>query len=201
MRIFNEKLLKIFSIVLFICYLILLIWIVVFKCNYNSSMLKTYGYFSQMNLEQRFKFFLVPFNDYFIEPFTQTRMNTFQDDMLNIAIFIPLGLYTSYFIKNKKFLKTLGIAFILSATFEVFQLFSLVGAFASKDLITNLLGAILGYLIFRLIYKKNNGVIRLTILNVLSIFAIITFVPIAIFAIVNTIQDIDIYIEIFTRKI
>ena len=201
MRIFNEKLLKIFSIVLFICYLILLIWIVVFKCNYNSSMLKTYCYFSQMNLEQRFKFFLVPFNDYFIEPFTQTRMNTFQDDMLNIAIFIPLGLYVSYFIKNRKFLKTLGIAFILSATFEVFQLFSLVGAFASKDLITNLLGAILGYLIFRLIYKKNNGVIRLTILNVLSIFAVITFVPIAIFAIVNTIQDINIYIEIFTRKI
>lgn len=201
MRIFNEKLLKIFSIVLFICYLILLIWIVVFKCNYNSSMLKTYGYFSQMNLEQRFKFFLVPFNDYFIEPFTQTRMNTFQDDMLNIAIFIPLGLYVSYFIKNRKFLKTLGIAFILSATFEVFQLFSLVGAFASKDLITNLLGAILGYLIFRLIYKKNNGVIRLTILNVLSIFGVITFVPIAIFAIVNTIQDINIYIEIFTRKI
>ena len=201
MRIFNEKLLKIFSIVLFICYLILLIWIVVFKCNYNSSMLKTYCYFSQMNLEQRFKFFLVPFNDYFIEPFTQTRMNTFQDDMLNIAIFIPLGLYVSYFIKNKKFLKTLGIVFILSATFEVFQLFSLVGAFASKDLITNLLGAILGYLIFRLIYKKNNGIIRLTILNVLSIFAVITFVPIAIFAIVNTIQDIDIYIEIFTRKI
>ena len=102
MRIFNEKLLKIFSIVLFICYLILLIWIVVFKCNYNSSMLKTYCYFSQMNLEQRFKFFLVPFNDYFIEPFTQTRMNTFQDDMLNIAIFIPLGLYVSYFIKNRK---------------------------------------------------------------------------------------------------
>lgn len=164
-------------------------------------MLKTYCYFSQMNLEQRFKFFLVPFNDYFIEPFTQTRMNTFQDDMLNIAIFIPLGLYVSYFIKNRKFLKTLGIAFILSATFEVFQLFSLVGAFASKDLITNLLGAILGYFIFRLIYKKNNGVIRLTILNVLSIFAVITFVPIAIFAIVNTIQDINIYIEIFTRKI
>lgn len=201
MRIFNEKLLKIFSIVLFICYLILLIWIVVFKCNYNSSMLKTYDYFSQMNLEQRFKFFLVPFNDYFIEPFTQTRMNTFQDDMLNIAIFIPLGLYVSYFIKNKKFIKTLGIAFALSVIFEVFQLFSLVGAFASKDLITNLLGAILGNLIFRLIYKKNNGVIRLTILNVLSIFAIITFVPIAIFSIVNTIQDIDIYIEIFTRKI
>lgn len=201
MRIFNEKILKIFSIVLFICYLILLIWIVVFKCNYNTSMLKTYGYFSQMNIEQRFKFFLVPFNDYFIEPFTQTRMNTFQDDMLNIAIFIPLGLYLSYFIKNKKFLKTIGFTFALSATFEVFQLFSLVGAFASKDLITNLLGAILGYLIFRLIYKKNNGVIRLTILNVLSIFAVITFVPIAIFAIVNTIQDIDIYIEIFTRKI
>lgn len=201
MKIFNEKLLKIFSTVIFICYFILLIWVVVFKCNYNSSMIKTYSYFSEMNLEQRFKFFLVPFNDYFIEPFTQTRMNTFKDDILNIVIFIPLGLYVSYFIKNKKFIKTLGIAFALIATFEVFQLFSLVGAFASKDLITNLLGAILGYLIFRLIYKKNNGVIRLTILNLLSIFAIITFVPIAIFAIVNTIQDIDIYIEIFTRKI
>lgn len=201
MRVFNEKLLKIFSTVIFICYFILLFWVVVFKCNYNSSMIKTYSYFSEMNLEQRFKFFLVPFNDYFIEPFTQTRMNTFKDDILNIAIFIPLGLYVSYFIKNKKFLKTLGIAFALSATFEVFQLFSLVGAFASKDLITNVLGAILGYLIFRLIYKKNNGVIRLTILNVLSIFVVITFVPIAIFAIVNTIQDIEIYIEIFTRKI
>lgn len=201
MRVFNEKLLKIFSIVIFICYFILLIWVVVFKCNYNSSMIKTYSYFSEMNLEERFKFFLVPFNDYFIEPFTQTRMNTFKDDILNIAIFIPLGLYVSYFIKNKKFLKTLGIAFALSVAFEMFQLFSLVGAFASKDLITNVLGAILGYLIFRLIYKKNNGVIRLTILNVLSIFVVITFVPIAIFAIVNTIQDIEIYIEIFTRKI
>ena len=77
MRIFNEKLLKIFSIVLFICYLILLIWIVVFKCNYNSSMLKTYGYFSQMNLEQRFKFFLVPFNDYFIDKSDTAKKNKY----------------------------------------------------------------------------------------------------------------------------
>lgn len=191
----SEKTLKVLSIIIFIIYIILLLWVVVFKCNLLNSIKMTYEYLSSKTLKERFNCFIVPFNDYFMEPFNKQRLNTFKDDMLNIIIFMPLGLYLSYFIKSKKFLNILICSISLSILFEVFQLFSLIGSFATKDFITNCLGGIFGYLIYKLVYKENKN--NRLILNICSLLVILIFLPIACYAVVNTIKNLNFYVSLF----
>ena len=201
----NEKIFKILSIIIFIIYIVLLFWVVIFKCNLVDSITKTYEYLSTMTIEERFKIFLLPFNDYFEGPFVSQWKNTLQDDILNVIIFIPLGLYVTYFFRKKKLLYktiiTVSIGLGLSIIFEVFQLFSLIGSFSSKDMITNTLGVIIGNFFSVLIVKKENNKIKMFILNIISIIVIVVFVPIAIYAFGNTIKNIDLYYNLVTKKL
>ena len=194
----TEKMLNILSKVIFSLYIILIIWVVVFKCNLLDNITKTHEYLSTMSLAERFKMYLKPFNDYFEGPFVSQRRTIFFDDLLNVVIFMPMGLYLSYFIKKQKFLKTLVLSLCISIIFEVFQLFSLIGSFSTKDLITNTFGGIIGYLGYLLIYKKNNSTIRLTILNILSLIVIIIIMPIVIYAIINTIKNMGFYLDLMS---
>ena len=59
-------------------------------------------------------------------------------------------------------LKTILIALSVSIFIEVFQLFTLLGAGSSKDLITNTLGAFIGALICKKVYLDS----RIKILNI-----------------------------------
>ena len=93
---------------------------------------------------------------------------------------------------------------MLSPIFK-FKIFSLkkasLGNFSTKDLITNLLGSVLGYLLYRLIYKEQNGKIKLLILNVASLAVIFIVAPIFVYAIVNTVKNFDIYVDVILRRL
>ena len=194
MNLKQDKLLNFLSKIIFTLYLILLIWVVIFKCNLIENIKLTYEYLKGQTLSERFTIFLKPFNDYYEGPFISQWKNTLKDDLLNVIVFLPFGLYISYFIKTSKFIKTLLIAILFSLGVEIFQLFSSIGSFSSKDLITNTLGGIIGYILYRIIYKKNN--IRIMILNIISIIFIVLILPIVIYALINTIKNIEFYINI-----
>ena len=85
--------------------------------------------------------------------------------------------------------------------FELFQLFSLLGSFETKDFITNVLGAFIGYLLYKLIYKNENSRKKLIIMNIISSVAILVFGLVLIYAIKNTIDNFEIYIEVITRRL
>ena len=65
MSIKSERLLKILSLVIFCIYIVLLVWVIMFKCNLINSIKDTYTYFKEFTLKERFMFYLVPFKDYF----------------------------------------------------------------------------------------------------------------------------------------
>lgn len=201
MNIRSEKLLNLLSKIVFFIYVCLIIWVVMFKCNLIDSIYKAYTFVSEQTLLERFTRFIIPFKDYTEDFFSNQIHILIKDDILNVLIFIPLGLYLAFFIKNKKLIKTLLITFITSLFFELFQLFSLIGSFATKDFITNLLGSFIGFMGYKLIYKKENSEIKLIILNIISIMVIIVFSPIVIYAFINTIKHFNVYVDVIHRRL
>ena len=201
MNLRSEKLLNLLSKMVFIIYICLIIWVVMFKCNLMDSIYKAYAFVSEQTLLERFTRFIIPFKDYTEDFFSNQIHILIKDDILNFLIFIPLGLYLAFFINDKKLIKTLLITFITSLFFELFQLFSLIGSFATKDFITNLLGSFIGFMGYKLIYKKENSEIKLIILNIISIMVIIVFSPIVIYAFINTIKHFNVYVDVILRRL
>ena len=190
------KRLNILSIILFCIYILLLIWIVLFKCNIYLSITNGYFEFKTLTLKERFDYYLIPFIDYFNNDSTQTFIKL-KDGILNVFVFIPLGLYLSFFIKNNKFIKVIIYTFLISLLFEIIQLFSLLGSFQTEDLILNTFSGLLGYIIYKIIYKEKN----IKVLNILSLICIIILTPILIYGVINTINMIDVYINVITRSL
>lgn len=194
----NKKIkrLNILSIIIFCIYILLLIWIVLLKCNIYLSITNGYFEFKTLTLKERFEYYLIPFIDYFNNESTQTFIKL-KDGILNVIVFIPLGLYLSFFIKKNKFIKVMLYTLIISLTFEVVQLFTLLGSFQTEDLILNLFSVLLGYLIYKIIYKEKN----IKVLNILSLISIIILTPILIYGVINTINMIYVYIDVITRSL
>ena len=53
MSIRSERLLKILSLVIFCIYIVLLVWVIMFKCNLINSIKDTYTYFKEFTLKER----------------------------------------------------------------------------------------------------------------------------------------------------
>ncbi|MBQ9730505.1 MAG: VanZ family protein [Bacilli bacterium] len=191
----SSKLLNNLSKILFIIYLLLFVWVIIFKCNIDSSLVNGYQYLKTISLKERFMLYLIPFKKYETDSLIKMTI----DMILNIIIFIPFGLYLSYFIKKNKFIKTLVISIGVTLFIEFFQLFSLLGSFQTEDIIVNILGGVLGYTAYLLIYKDNPY--RIKILNICSLVAIFIFLPVLIYGLVNTIKEFDLYVSIVTRSL
>ena len=112
MDIKSEKRLSMFSKILFALYLTILVWVVIFKCNIAISLTGGYLYLKTITIQERFLLYIVPFQNGITK--------WYSDTILNVIVFIPMGLYISYFIKHKKFLMSLLFYFLSSLFLEVF---------------------------------------------------------------------------------
>ena len=85
----------------------------------------------------------------------------------------------------------------ISLSVEVIQLLTMIGGFSYLDLITNIVGGIIGYYVYKIIYSER----RVRILSIISISFLILAIPIAILAIFSTIANLDFYIDVALRRI
>ncbi|NBJ93037.1 VanZ family protein [bacterium 1xD42-62] len=88
------------------------------------------------------------------------RLNSFENLVGNIVVFIPFGFLLPYVIDwGSNFLVMLMHAFIFVVGIEVFQLFSAFGAFDVDDILLNCFGAVIGYLAYLGLerYRKRAG--------------------------------------------
>jgi len=67
----------------------------------------------------------------------------------NILVFVPFGIFLNYMIKTKKVIYTFLISFIVSLTAELIQ-YKIGRAFDVDDVLLNVFGSLLGYLLYRL---------------------------------------------------
>ena len=97
----------------------------------------------------------------------------------NILLFIPFGIFVTYYVKSKKIYPTLFLSILVSISIEFAQ--SVIGRTADiDDIILNTVGGILGYFLYCCWYKivkKVPGFMKnqifLDILSLLVIFIII----------------------------
>ncbi|WP_294466370.1 VanZ family protein [uncultured Anaerofustis sp.] len=95
------------------------------------------------------------------EPFFNPNINLIPLDngigaefILNILCFVPLGFLLpmlSYYYENPR--KVISFAFGLSLMIEISQLFTLYRATDINDLVTNIFGAVSGYILYKFIIK------------------------------------------------
>jgi glycopeptide antibiotics resistance protein len=77
------------------------------------------------------------------------KLNSFENLVGNVVVFIPFGFLLPYVIKHgRNFFVMLIHAFLFVTGIEVFQLFSAFGAFDVDDILLNCFGAVLGYLVY-----------------------------------------------------
>ncbi len=150
------------TVVLLIIYLAVLSWIILFKMQFNISLLKNMN-FRNVNL--------VPFSDSLV---VNGKIDV-SEIILNIAVFIPFGVYMAMIFTKWGFLKKTAPIFGVSLLYEILQYVFAVGASDITDLLGNTLGGIIGialYYILQKMFKEKT----LKILNVLAAFGTVVVV-------------------------
>ncbi|MGC7872673.1 glycopeptide resistance protein VanZ-A [Desulfosporosinus sp. SYSU MS00001] len=128
---------------LLVLYLVILIWLVLFKLQYNILSVFNYHHRS-LNLNP----FAAPLN-------ANGRIN-FGEMKDNVIIFIPFGLLLDVNFKKVGFLPKLALILIFSLTCELIQFIFAIGATDIIDVITNTVGGLLGLKLYGLSNKYIN---------------------------------------------
>ncbi len=123
---------KEFLLLLFLIYIMLLFYIVSFQDN-------NYGYSNY-----------IPFKEIF--RYNVTSELFFKNVIGNILLFIPFGLFVSHIISIKKAFPILILSLISSLSIELTQI-AIGRVFDVDDVILNVVGGLLGYLIYKLFCK------------------------------------------------
>jgi len=123
---------------LFIVYLMALVWILLLKLGVRFSYMEDRG----TNL--------IPFGELSVLT---------AENIMNVMIFVPLGIYAGVLFTPWIFGKKLFSLFLLSLLVEGLQYLLRIGAFDVTDLITNTLGGAIGLIIFLILEKGfDNGI-------------------------------------------
>ena len=170
----NDRIFKTYLYIWLACFLILVIWGIVFKCNFNHLLMIEEK--RTLPIEERLTFQLIPLTaiKYWLNGGESINVVAY---VLNFVALIPFGFLLGLIMSEKRAL-LLTLSFILCI--EIFQFFSYFGVFDFADILINALGSFVGYRICRAVSrfltprKVNTVCFIFTIpLILLTIFAIV----------------------------
>lgn len=172
---YNKKLMKIS----FAIYLVLLVWVIIFKCTKYEVVIASVNKWRQFDIPARWQ-----------RGISVGIFHNWQqlDFLLNALIFLPLGLLYSQIFKHQEFV--LVFALLLSTTFEVSQFFSCIGMLNIYDILANTLGTIVGFIIYLCLRKLYSP----KFINIMNSIIIPPASTIAIYAIYMTIANFNVYV-------
>ena len=150
--------------ILFGIYLIILIWIILFKMQTDLEFLP---YIRSVNL--------VPFGQ---SDIINGKIDL--DEIINnCLIFIPVGIYVEMLARNRKFYQKIIPIFLITLFLEISQFILHIGATDITDIIMNTLGGMIGILSISILYKffKNREKVN----QILSVLALICTVMVVAF--------------------
>ena len=175
----NRKLLA----VLIAVYVLILLWVIVFKCNYNEGLHIKEN--SALTILERLTYKLIPFEKFILAVKGGGILALIEILALifNVVCFMPFGALLCFFTEKRGLIIATGAFFSLSV--EVFQLFSCWGGPDYIDLILNTLGAALGVLF----YKHLRPRLTCKTINRITAALLAVFAPLATFAVINSIAN------------
>lgn len=158
---------NIFTGVLLFIYLIGIFWIIVLKFNIHIANM---GKIRIVNL--------IPFK----RPLNANDKIGFGEMIMNVLIFVPLGVYTGTLYKKWAFVKHIVLFFTVSVICEASQYILKVGFSDITDVINNTAGGIIGLLVCRRIEKIfNNSTRAQKFINIVSAAATIVTMSFLLF--------------------
>lgn len=180
-KIFGEALNKSLLWCAFVIYLVLLVWLIAFKCN-KEWVPKLGAEMRKLSFTGRVKY--IPFYDINKHKFYFT-----WDFVLNFFLYIPMGIYLMYILKQKKWICIL-IIFLSSLAFEMSQYFTGFGGCDINDLICNTAGGCIGVLLC----VKLSDKVKPKFVNIANLYVCILAMPCALYGIINTILHWQLYV-------
>lgn len=132
---------------IFFIYLLVIVRVIIFKYPFSRLMEIARGWESHVILEGLSTANFTPFKTIRMYIDYSYMLNSFENLVGNIVVFIPFGLLFPYVHRRgKNFLVMLLNVLLLVLGIEIFQLFSAFGAFDVDDILLNCAGAVIGYL-------------------------------------------------------
>lgn len=157
---------------LLVIYLAVLTWIILFKMELNIKLLQNMN-FRNINL--------IPFAGSVI---VNGKLEL-SEIILNIAVFIPFGMYLSMLDSKISFIMKILPIFAVSLMYEVMQYCFAIGASDITDLLGNTLGGLIGIGLFS-VFSRILGDRTVKILNILALFGTIVVTAfLALLAVAN----------------
>jgi len=170
-------------------YILLLVWIVIFKANVSYFPIRI-AKTRAMSITERFMNGSYPFKNIIDCPPEGSIPGRIREHFLNILVFLPLGILLPFAVKKRTSFFVPLIFILTTLAVEGFQLFTGIGGFDVTDLITNSLGGYIGMWLYDIVFSKMSG----HVVNRLRFAVNMIFTPLAIFAICNTVIHFDYYL-------
>ena len=187
----DERALRRGAIFAFCAYVVVLFWALWLKFNDFHMVVLNYQWLSKMTVKERFLYDIVPFQirfDFF---------NQFVQFPANAIIFAPLGVFLPYVFKKKNIWRDVAVCFGVSLAIEIVQLFTVIGSFATVDLIMNTIGYFIGFALYKLLCSKLS--LRATVWSCRAVNAVLLIALIAV--VVTTINNWNLIVAILTRTL
>lgn len=191
---YNDVTLKRLVISATVMYLWLIIWALVLKLGRESILIGNYTNLKDMTLTERIMWDILPFN-YRGEGLYRTKI--IMDTVMNCFVFIPVGVAFGYLFAKKNILRDIAICLGFSLLIETMQLITMLGNSATEDLITNVIGGIIGSLLYRILF------IRLSVKNSIRLLSAVNliFAAVTAFSLITTVGASEIIFKIITRSL
>lgn len=187
----DERVLRQGAIFAFCAYVVVLFWALWLKFNDFHMVVLNYQWLSKMTVKERFLYDIVPFQirfDFF---------NQFVQFPANAIVFAPLGVFLPYVFKKKSIWRDVAVCFGVSLAIELVQLFTIIGNFATADLIMNTVGYFIGFAFYKLVCSKFS--LRATVWSCRAVNVVLLIALIAV--VVTTIDNWNLIVAILTRTL
>ena len=172
-------------------YIGVLLWALCFKFGSAAMLARNYVNLSELTLRERFLWDIVPFYT------RQNHVVQWIEFFANSLAFAPFGVLLNYLFKKRNILRDFALCLGLSLCIEVFQLFTMLGGFATVDLIMNSLGYFLGLVLYYLIFKKRTQKTCVWVCRVFNFILLTLFIC----SISTIVQNWELIVGIITRRL
>ena len=139
---------------LFICYLVLLVWIILFKLQLSFQ-----------DIDRIRTINLLPFH---YDDGNNARLHL-KEVAYNIAVFVPFGIYLCMLAEKQKIIYNFLIILASAVGFEMMQYLLAIGSSDVTDILTNASGGLIGIWLYSVLIKITNS--REKVNRVITIFA------------------------------
>ena len=176
----NSKVNKKVMAILIVIYLIILLWVVIFKCNHNEYLHVELN--SMKSLAERMEDY--PFQKW-VRLYNEKRFSRIEviAFIFNLICFLPFGALLRFYTDKKWLIILLGSVFCTGI--ELFQLFSAWGGLEYTDIAMTILGVVLGVYLYDFLRARMSD----KLINGIATFFVVTGGPLAILTIIKTINN------------